>query len=148
MTSWRGRSCVALGFAALLVLAGADAGRSASPVKLPALYTAAQASAGAKAYDANCAACHGVDLEGGAGPALSGQHLRTLAKNSHLTAGDLFAVLAQQMPLNDPASLKHSEYVTIMAYILKRNGYPAGPKPLGYDAALRLKEPMTSLKAK
>jgi hypothetical protein len=56
----------------------------------------------------------------------------------------MFAVLAKQMPLNQPASLKREQYVAIMAYILKRNGYPAGLKALTYADALRSNVPMTS----
>jgi len=37
------------------------------------VYTAAQASAGAAIYTAQCSQCHGVKLEGGAGPSLAGQ---------------------------------------------------------------------------
>jgi polar amino acid transport system substrate-binding protein len=142
------RSSAAIALAGLLVAAVAGAGQPASTGKATVSYTAAQAASGAKPYEANCASCHGTDLEGGAGPALSGANLRTLAKNTHLTVGDLFQVLALQMPLNEPASLKHSQYVEIMAYILKRNGYPAGTKPLTYDGAMKSKVTMTSLKSK
>jgi polar amino acid transport system substrate-binding protein len=142
------RSSAAFALAALLVVAAGSAGRPASAGKATTSYTAAQAAAGAKEYEANCASCHGAELEGGAGPALTGPNLRTLAKNTHLTVGDMFAFLAQQMPLNEPATLKHSQYVDIMAYILKRNGYPAGTKPLAYDDAMKSKVMMTSLKSK
>jgi mono/diheme cytochrome c family protein len=103
----------------------------------PALYTAAQASAGATVYGASCAACHGDHLEGGAGPALSGATLGTLAKNTKLTIGDLFTFMSQQMPFNDPASLKEGQYADIMAFILRTNGYPAGSTPLTYKGATR-----------
>ena len=100
------------------------------------MYTTQQAADGERTYDAKCSACHGDHLEGGAGPALSGATLGTLAKNTKLTVGDMFSFLAQQMPMNDPASLSHAEYVDIMAYILKKNGYPAGTKSLTYGAAM------------
>jgi hypothetical protein len=58
--------------------------------------------------------------------------------------GDLFTFMSQQMPLNDPASLKQSDYSAIMAFILKKNGYPAGTKPLKYAAALDSKMALTS----
>jgi mono/diheme cytochrome c family protein len=110
------------------------------------LYSASQASAGSKVYAASCASCHGEQLEGGVGPALSGQNLRTLAKNTKLTVGDLFQFMALQMPLNDPASLKREQYAQIMAYILKFNGYPAGSHTLTYDQAMNSSTPMTSHK--
>ena len=101
------------------------------------LYNATQASAGSKAYGANCASCHGAQLEGGVGPALSGATLNTLAKNTKLSVGDMFTFLSQQMPLNAPASLSKAQYAAIMAYILKYNGYPAGAKELTYDGAMK-----------
>lgn len=98
-------------------------------------YDAAQATAGAKAYGANCASCHGEKLEGGVGPALSGATLNTLAKNTKLTVGDMFTFMSQQMPLNAPASLPKAQYAAIMAYVLKFNGYPASAKALTYAGA-------------
>jgi len=110
---------------------------NAGSSKKPALYRSEQASAGRKLYDANCSACHGERLEGGAGPALSGSALATLARNTRLTVGDMFAWASLQMPLNEPASLKRAEYVDIMAYILQVNGYPAGPTALNYAIGSR-----------
>ena len=121
---------------ALMALFAAGIGAGANAAK-PALYLPKQASAGAKLYDANCASCHGERLEGGVGPALSGRAFRTLAKDTKLTVGDVFSWVSVQMPLNQPASLKKEQYVEIMAYLLKFNGYPAGSKPLSYDAANR-----------
>lgn len=98
-------------------------------------FLAAQAAAGSKLFETKCAACHGANLEGGAGPALSGATLATLSKNTKLTIGDMFTFLSQQMPLNEPASLTHDQYVSIMAFILHFNGYKAGSKPLTYESA-------------
>ncbi len=110
----------------------------------PVSYSAAQAAAGSKAYGASCASCHGEKLEGGVGPALSGATLNTLAKNTHLTVGDMFTFMSQQMPLNAPASLPKDQYAAIMAYVLKFNGYPAGSKALTYAAATGSKVVMKS----
>jgi mono/diheme cytochrome c family protein len=134
--------------AAVALLAGAAASRSlaASPAAPHAIYSPAQAESGSKAYAANCAACHGDNLEGGAGPALSGDNLKTLSKNTHLTVHDLFTFMSQQMPLNAPASLSKAQYVAIMAYVLKFNGYPAGTKALTYAVASSSTMPITSLK--
>ena len=48
----------------------------------PAIYTDAQASAGAAVYAQSCAACHGSQLEGVAAPALKGQVFGELANAS------------------------------------------------------------------
>jgi hypothetical protein len=50
--------------------------------------------------------------------------------------GDFFSFMALQMPLNAPGSLPKNTYASVMAYILTRNGYPAGSKPLSYDGAM------------
>ena len=126
---------------AAVTLSGAIALAAPQP---PALYTATQATAGEGAYLAACAACHGVRLEGGAGPPLSGERFRTRTRQAHLRVGDVFSAVAKQMPLNQPASLPHERYVAIMAYLLKENGYPSGTAALAYDGALRSKVVMTS----
>jgi polar amino acid transport system substrate-binding protein len=138
------RATAAAALVAVLTAAGL-AGRSLAS-STPAIYTAAQAGTGAKLSSANCASCHGDQLQGNVGPALTGPNLVTLAKNTKLKVGDLFGFMALQMPLNAPASLKKDQYAAIMAYILKFNGYPAGQKALTYAAAMSSTVSMTSLK--
>jgi polar amino acid transport system substrate-binding protein len=144
---FRGRS-VAIAVAVALLAAGSAASRTvaATAAAPKAIFSTAQASAGSKAYAANCASCHGANLEGGVGPALSGANLKTLSKNTKLTVHDLFTFMSQQMPMNAPASLSKDQYVAIMAYVLKYNGYPAGSTALTYAGALKSTMPVTSLK--
>ena len=132
----RATAAVACGAALLVAAAAAPRASGAAGPTPPALYSKAQAAAGAKAYTASCAQCHGENLEGGVGPALRGPNLVRLAKKTKLTVGDFFSFLALQMPLNAPGSLPKNTYASVMAYILARNGYPAGSKPLAYDAAM------------
>ena len=145
----RGRTVAAAAAVALLT-AGFVAARSSAATSsastTSALFSSAQAAAGSKAYATNCAACHGENLEGGAGPALAGPNLKTLSKNTKLTVGDAFTFISQQMPLNAPASLSHDQYASIMAYLLKFNGYPAGSKALTYASATGSKIEFTSQK--
>lgn len=105
---------------------------------------APQATAGAKLFAAQCSSCHGVHLEGGVGPPLTGPNLVRLAKKTKLSVGDVFSFLSLQMPLNAPASLSHGQYTSIMAFLLKSNGYPAGAKALTYQGATNSNVVMTT----
>jgi mono/diheme cytochrome c family protein len=106
-------------------------------------FSAAQVSAGSKAFQQNCSTCHGTNLEGGAGPALSGPNFQTLNNKVHAKVGDIFTYMTTNMPLNAPASLTHDQYTTIMAFILSKNGYHPGGSPLTYSSALNSKAPIT-----
>lgn len=108
----------------------------------PAIYTAAQAKTGQAVFAANCAMCHGNNLEGGAGPALLGQAFAAASNN--YSVGAIFSEIAEQMPAGQPGSLTHDQYVTAFSYILSKNGYPAGPKPLDYNASLASTMPLVS----
>lgn len=112
----------------------------------PPLYTSAQASQGEKLYAGKCAMCHGANLEGGAGPPLTGPNMTTLGAKTHLTVGDMYNYIVSNMPMNAPGSLSKDEYVKITAYILKENGYPAGSKPLTPSSASNAKVLVRSYK--
>jgi mono/diheme cytochrome c family protein len=103
---------------ALPVRAGGRAGTS---------YTKAQAAAGAKAYATSCASCHGARLEGVTAPPLQGAAAPFHATE---TVGDVYAFTTTQMPLGKPASLSPTTYTAILAYLMQKNGHPAGPRPL------------------
>ena len=105
----------------------------------PALYTDAQATAGAAVYASSCAACHGTQLEGVAAPALKGPAFGEMAAAQSLTAGALLDVIANTMPQSDPGSLKPDEYAAVTAYILQQNGYPSGAAAFAAGAAKDVK---------
>ncbi|HQT47072.1 MAG TPA: cytochrome c [Acidocella sp.] len=125
--------------AAITAILTAASAAAATP---PALYTAAQATAGAAVFAQNCAMCHGADLKGGAGPALLGQSFASTSNN--YTVGAIFSEIAEQMPAGQPGSLSHDQYDDAMAYILSKNGYPAGSAALNYDASLASSVPLIS----
>lgn len=102
--------------------------------KRPAIYTLEQARSGLMSYAMNCAFCHGAGLEGRTGPALKGEKFASAAAN--FLVGDIFFVLAMQMPAGKPGSLPKDEYAAVMAYLLQQNGYPAGKTLLDYEQAL------------
>lgn len=105
-------------------------------------FTKDQVQKGAGAYAQSCATCHGSQLEGGAGPALTGPNFKTLSSKVGAHVGDIFTFMASDMPLNNPASLPHTTYVDIMAYILSKNGFKPGKSPLTYDKAMNSKAPI------
>ncbi len=110
------------------------------------LYTSAQAATGAKVYAANCARCHGADLEGVSGPALKGADLSAPGAEGKLTVSDIFKYMTNMtnlMPAGNPGSLTHDQYVDVMAFLLRENGNPIGTKPLSYNAASHSNEPIS-----
>lgn len=99
----------------------------------PAMFTKAQAKAGHAAFEAHCSMCHGKHLQGIAGPTLLGQSFASKANN--YTVAAIFDELSQQMPAGAPGSLTNTQYTDIMAFILHKNGYPAGSTALTYSGA-------------
>jgi PQQ-dependent dehydrogenase (methanol/ethanol family) len=91
-------------------------------------YTSSQASRGATVYTQYCTECHGANLQGESGPALSGQVLRAAYGGG--TAAQLYDFISRQMPQNNPASLSQQQYLDVTAYVLSRNGFPSGNTPL------------------
>lgn len=100
-------------------------------------YTADQAKAGAAIVAAQCSVCHGDKLQGISGPQLVGPDF--IAKWTGQTAADLRDIIATQMPLTNPGSLKPDQVNAVLAYILQQNKYPAGDAPLTADKAKTVK---------
>ena len=90
------------------------------------LYTKAQADLGDTVYGDQCAMCHGSRLEGVSAPALSG----TVLAADWGDAQSLYEFFAVSMPPMAPGQLGEAEYLAILAYILRENGFPAGDTPL------------------
>ena len=97
-------------------------------------FTDAQVAQGRLAYGRSCALCHGGNLEGAAGVALAGATFARNWADGHHNARDLYVVTAVQMPKGAPGSLSESENLSILAYILSRNGYLASERPLSVAA--------------
>jgi S-disulfanyl-L-cysteine oxidoreductase SoxD len=96
---------------------------------LDGVYSAPQAARGADSFVQNCALCHGASLGGvGEAPALLGAQFIT--DFNGLTVGDLFERIRTTMPLNNPGGLSRDQYADILAFLLKSNGFPAGPREL------------------
>jgi mono/diheme cytochrome c family protein len=94
-----------------------------------ATYESAQAEAGAEAYRANCAACHMVDLSGGVeGPPLAGEYFASMWGGRPVT--ELLTFVRNNMPLTRRGSLDEQTTLALIAYLLAKNGAPAGEVPL------------------
>jgi cytochrome c5 len=92
------------------------------------VYTDAQASRGAAAYEASCSGCHRPDLSGNTGPALKQQRFARVYAGKDLKT--LFTKIATTMPRNAPASLSDDVNLDIVAHVLKENGFKAGAEEL------------------
>ncbi|MEX2468291.1 MAG: cytochrome c [Pseudohongiellaceae bacterium] len=93
------------------------------------IFSQDQAERGAEAYGQHCSACHANDLLGNAtSPPLAGMGFLFLWEGRPLA--ELFEQIRRNMPTNAPASLPEQEYADILAYLLARNGFPAGGQTL------------------
>src|SRR6188768_2656760 len=98
-------------------------------------FTAAQATAGNTAYQANCAVCHAADLSGGGGPTLSGSFAGGWANR---TTRDLISLMQNTMPPNGPGALPEPDYVNIAAYILQFNGATPGTQAMTAQTSVQI----------
>lgn len=102
-------------------------------------YTDQQAETGHDAFNNHCAECHRPDLTGAMGPALIGQPF--FQHWGGQTVEALYQFEHTKMPATNPGSLPADQVMAITAYILKRNGLPAGSTTLDEAAAKQLALP-------
>lgn len=119
----------------MVAVATAGGGAIAAGKGAAVSFTASQAGQGETAYENDCAQCHGANLEGYSGPALTG----TQFQETYSSVSALLGFVTTNMPYNAPGSLAHDEYVTIVAFILSKNGVAAGNTALTYEAAMASK---------
>src|SRR5512138_3479537 len=89
-------------------------------------FTADQAQAGRAAFQANCAGCHGADLQGY--PPLAGSAF--MGGWGTRTTRDLLGLIQTTMPTDRPGALPADTYINIVAFILQSNGRTPGTTPL------------------
>ena len=116
-------AAVALG----LVACGQESTQEPTSTVIPAAMTSAfsdQAALGAGKFAANCAACHGVNLEGTTlGPLLSGRPF--LQRWGDRTPSLLFSNIKANMPPGGNEGISDADYLAITAHILDTNGVDA-----------------------
>lgn len=116
-------AAVALG----LVACGQESTQAPTSTATPTAMTSAfsdQAALGAGKFALNCAACHGVNLEGTTlGPLLSGRPF--LQRWGDRTPSLLFSNIKANMPPGGNEGISDADYLAITAHILDTNGVDA-----------------------
>ena len=98
------------------------------------VFTDAQAARGARLSEKHCASCHDART-GGSAPPLSGERFTQKWATGNRTADDLFYITRTSMPFGAGNSLAPQEYADLVAFMLRENGYAAGPTELRPDPA-------------
>jgi alcohol dehydrogenase (cytochrome c) len=99
----------------------------------PVSYTLPQATMGRTAYERSCAECHLSDMTGSfEAPELAGPNFRSYWSGAGV---DELLDIAQAMPPDAEGSLSDEAYASIVAYVLSRNGFPAGGEELTLASA-------------
>jgi alcohol dehydrogenase (cytochrome c) len=116
-------AAVALG----VVACGQESTHAPTSTAIPTAMTSTfsdQAALGAGKFAANCAACHGVNLEGTTlGPLLSGRPF--LQRWGDRTPSLLFSNIKANMPPGGNEGISDADYLAITAHILDTNGVDA-----------------------
>ena len=95
------------------------------------VYTKEQATRGALTSGL-CTQCHGDSFQGDPAPPLTGPDF--LAKWDGRSVGDLFELIRQTMPDDDPGALSGQQYADLLAYIFSLNKFPVGSTELANQA--------------
>lgn len=96
------------------------------------VYSNAQLERGKKAYNADCARCHGETLGGGedSPPLVDATFFKGWAGKS---IGELVEYTRTEMPSDGPGKITRKRCVDITAFLLSANGFPAGENELPAD---------------
>jgi alcohol dehydrogenase (cytochrome c) len=97
------------------------------------IYTERQADRGLVIYNNECARCHGTLLDDGTVSPLTGPYFLSEWAGEGRTL-DVFFNRMKSVMTPKGVVLPDQEWVEVFAYILRRNGYPAGDKRLTSDS--------------
>jgi mono/diheme cytochrome c family protein len=86
------------------------------------VYTAAQADRGGALFKSKCASCHA--------PNRFTDDQMFLTPYAGKPLWDMFEVISESMPEDDPGGMKPEEYADVIAHLLKLNGFPTGQAEL------------------
>lgn len=109
--------------AAVLCLTAMAAAQEKKSVKA-GVYTAEQADSGQALYRSKCASCHAPNrfTDDFFYQSFAGKPL-----------WEMFDVISDSMPEDNPGSMKPAEYADVIAYLLRLNNFPAGSAELPTD---------------
>jgi mono/diheme cytochrome c family protein len=114
------RTAVAIAFTGALIVCASSFVRAQSEIPSRSvwdgIYSKEQAGRGAVIYQQECTRCHPD------GPAAG----RPLNAWNGRTADDLLEYLRTTMPQDGPGRLTRRNYLDVLAYTFKSNGFPAG----------------------
>lgn len=86
------------------------------------VYTFEQAERGAALYKQKCASCHA--------PSRFTDDQMFLTPYANKPLWDMYDVISDSMPEDDPGGMKPEEYAAVIAQLLRMNGFPAGQAEL------------------
>ncbi len=113
---------------ALSIVLAACAG-SAAPTDQAAVRQE-QISTGETVYTGSCARCHGDNMQGGPVSHFGPPGLNTRSLATFTNAKEMYAMICDRMPANDPGTLSDNQYLDVEAFILDRNGLLPSSEPL------------------
>jgi len=93
------------------------------------VYTADQATRGAEVYNSNCAYCHSVSVDDFNRKLIGKAFIDNWREDSVKPLFDR----VKSMPPDVPTTLSDRQYLDVLSFILKRNGFPEGQRELSAD---------------
>jgi mono/diheme cytochrome c family protein len=103
-----------------LIAASAISAQDMKSVKT-GVYTAEQAERGVALYKQKCASCHAPNR-------FTDDLFYTSFAGKPLW--EMFDVISDSMPEDDPGGMKPEEYADVIAYLIRLNGFPTGQTEL------------------
>jgi mono/diheme cytochrome c family protein len=85
-------------------------------------YTVAQADQGIRDFAIACGNCHGPDM--------------VEIFQTYPTVGEYFSFITGAMPADNPGNLAPRQYLSVIAFLLRESGFPAGDTELTRDLEL------------
>ena len=115
-------ACGAVAIAALAGFGVSASSLQGSKSVKAGVYTFEQAERGAALYKQKCASCHA--------PSRFTDEDLFIKPYAGKPLWDMFEVISDSMPEDDPGGMKPEEYTAVIAQLLRMNGFPTGQTDL------------------